>query len=710
MAPTSPRGLRSSSPISEPDTTPSLSLSSLPPLYVLPTHFSNDELFIFEEKLAEHEAPVTYDVSEAKIFLSKILQPKRAALELRSKGLWTEPSLETIAKTEESKGSTTGNERPSKRRKLRSASTSTSSSTATRSSSSDRESNTAIETTNKSGLSKSSISVIPELKDEVMVVKVEWLIESAEAGKILPAAPYVVYKARPTSKLKVTSQTAPIPKTVTYIKVTRDSSKSSGASKEHPEQRLPRTQEDATTLSLASAYNQRRTLGGNASGKIKPAPPPKLHRTTTSEFEGQENITIPEPPDWVKKNEIYACRRSTFPNPPNAAFIGELQKIKKARTLTLDEIGERAYATSIASISAYPYRFSHPKEILQLPGCDTRIATLWSEWRASAERDEDRFVPAARALEQDEHLKILATFYEIWGVGADTARKFYFTRGWKEIDDIVEFGWNELTRVQQIGVKYLSEFGIGIPRPEVEHINSIVLSHARKCHNIPGSAHNTDTDFVSIIVGGYRRGKPLSGDVDIILTHRSESYTRDLIIPLVQSLEQSNYITHTLTLNTTTSSRDQQTLPFRSSGHAGHGFDSLDKALCVWQTPNFDSAATTTTTTTTTTKTKTQNPNLHRRVDIIISPYKTIGCAVLGWSGATTFERDVRRWAKKEHFWKFDSSGIRDRGTGRVVDLEGGNKDAGAGAGGSGTWEEREKRVMEGLGIGWRPPTERWTG
>ena len=91
MGPKSPRPSTSSpQPVQTPPS--ALSLSFLPPLYILPTHFSNDELFLVEEELGGHDAPLTYDVNEAKIFLGKVLKPKRAALELRAKGLWTEPS------------------------------------------------------------------------------------------------------------------------------------------------------------------------------------------------------------------------------------------------------------------------------------------------------------------------------------------------------------------------------------------------------------------------------------------------------------------------------------------------------------------------------------------------------------------------------------------------------------------------------------------
>ncbi len=327
----------------------------------------------------------------------------------------------------------------------------------------------------------------------------------------------------------------------------------------------------------------------------------------------------------------------------------------------------------------------------------------------------------------------LRLFWNIWGVGPDTARRFYFEHGWRELDDVVEFGWAGLTRVQQIGVKYYDEFLDKIPRKEVEDIRDVILRHARRVLDIPEERFGSSEDAECVIVGGYRRGKESSGDVDVVLSHRDESKTKDLVVDIVHSLEEEGWITHTLTLHTTTSDRGQATLPFRAQGHTGHGFDSLDKALCVWQDPNFedDEEAVLQDEDKEEPKPRKKNPNIHRRVDIIISSWRTVGCAILGWSGGTTFQRDIRRYVSKVHGLKFDSSGVRNRGNGQVLDLEGprpkGNEiiemllrgekfekedeiwkrsewDDGD------TWEDRERRVMEGLGIGYRPATERCTG
>jgi len=392
---------------------------------------------------------------------------------------------------------------------------------------------------------------------------------------------------------------------------------------------------------------------------------------------------MPEPPDWVKKGLKYACQRSTPPNPPNNDFIEQLKSIRLGRILTEDEVGVRAYSTAIAAIAAYPYKLRAAKEILSLPGCDVKIANLWIEWS-----ENDEHIEAVTQLENDETMKVLRLFYNIWGVGATTAREFY-DRGWRDLDDVVEYGWSTLSRVQQIGVKYYDEFQQGIPRTEVEAIRDKILEHARRVR---------DERVEVLVVGGYRRGKEESGDVDVIVSHRELDATANLVTDIVASLETEGWVTHTLLLSLHSTARGQATLPFRGGVRGGHGFDTLDKALVVWQDPVWstreqDLAA----------DARAKNPNVHRRVDIIISPWRTVGCAVCGWSGGTTFQRDLRRYVRHVHGWKFDSSGVRDRSSGRVIPLEGPN-------GVQGSMVDAEKMVFKGMGLEWKDPTERWTG
>ncbi len=315
-------------------------------------------------------------------------------------------------------------------------------------------------------------------------------------------------------------------------------------------------------------------------------------------------------------------------------------------------------------------------EVERLPGCSTKIAGVWDGWR------DKGFVQEVEDAKTDVKLSVLKLFYDIWGVAETTAREFY-NKGWRDTDDVVEYGWDTLTRVQQIGVKFYDEFQLKIPRAEVESIGHIISQHANKLRE----------GFQMVIAGSYRRGKKESGDVDVILSHPNPAHTLDFIELIVGSLENDGYITHTLTISTKNSERGQIPVSWKGEARkAGAGFDTLDKALVVWQDPAWDRSTS-----------QQKNPNPHRRVDIIISPWNTAGCAVLGWSGATTFERDLRRYTKHEKKLKFDSSGVRSRADGRWVDVES-DLD-----GPAPDMLTAEKRVFSNLGLEWRPPEERCT-
>lgn len=244
--------------------------------------------------------------------------------------------------------------------------------------------------------------------------------------------------------------------------------------------------------------------------------------------------------------------------------------------------------------------------------------------------------------------------------------------------------WESLSPNKQIGLKYLEDFTEHkIPRPEVERIGATVLEYARKVR--------PSTRWQMVITGGYRRGKPESGDVDVVLTHPDEDMTLDLIDDLIVSLSDDGWMINKLMRAEGNSKRGQEPLALKDRAPESDtriGFCTLDKALIVWQDADLARHP------------KSGVENWKRRVDIIITPWKTAGCAIIGWSGGTTFERDLRRYCRKEKGYKFDSSGIRRLSDGEWMDFEKDGK----------TLEEKEKLTFEGLGLKWLGPESRCTG
>ncbi|KAL9639643.1 MAG: hypothetical protein Q9164_000799 [Protoblastenia rupestris] len=697
-----------------------LDLSVLPTVYLLTSHLSSEEQHEAEDLLSSGGAPLTYDIKEANLILGNISRARRAKLELQWKGVH-------VVEDEEQERFGGDRSTPArKKRKIEGLRSKPDKAAIVVASSSETGSETGDDAPASQSFSQLSISQTSEshasgkqspeksgpfmpftakfFKDVLLVLRLEWLHQSVAAGEFLSLNPYILYEARLDGQMASAAKDDPIMKLPESAPVTpnvKDMRANQGNSKgiieraktdEKPVKKAFRKRDrikeaadkDFVGRSFSSSTQATKAL---LSKSFHSRPTHLLHQTTSEHDEDGVSVFLPPMPDWVVQNKIYSCERATPLDSPNKDFIAQLKQIKLARLLTLDEIGVRAYSTSIASLAAYPYRLQSTEEILALPGCDQKIAHLFHEYKTN-----DGHIKAVTDLEADPALSVLREFYEIWGVGGVTAREFYYDKGWRDLDDITEFGWKTLSRVQQIGLKYYDEFQLKIPRAEVESIAATISKHAKRV---------TDPNIETIIVGGYRRGKPESGDVDVILSHRNQALTLDLVSQVVKSLEKEGWITHCLTLNLTNTKRNQEPLPVRTGTLGGHGFDTLDKALVVWQDANWptktaDLAA----------NPKTKNPNPHRRVDIIISPWRTVGCAVSGWTSGTTFQRDLRRYAKKVKGWKFDSSGVRERATGAWVDLEGWRDEKTRCEG----WEEAERRVFEGMGLVYREPWDRCTG
>jgi DNA polymerase IV len=685
-----------------------LDLSRLPPIAIFTAHLKDEEERTLKETLRQYDAPLTTDVSRAKVFIGKVGTKRRAEFELRSRKLVVEEAaapkrlaspvkVETHANKRRKVGETSARSRPANDGDSTTEDEAQDDSETEDEASNNRKHYTPLSSPTRSEKDMQTVSIFENtLKDDVIwVIKFDWVEACVNAGHLLPLGDSLVYKGKVTERPKSLN-----PKSIRDIFSSKPTAAPASqtllATRPHPVQDiLNRAKSDAPTTSKKSTY-QAPKFGNHASRRFEgkafaPSSQPAGHsyasqaanllQQTTSEYEGEDSET-PQPPDWVKRGVKYACQRFTPANGPNEDFLDQLKKIRTARTLIDDDIGVRAYSTIIASIAAYPYKLSHPREIAQLPGCDEKTAVLFVEWKNTGK------IQAVEEYENDEAMKVLRSFYDIWGVGAKTARHFYYNNHWTELDDVIEYGWNDLDRVQQIGVKYYDEFLVPIPRDEVEQIGAVVREHAVRLR---------DERITVTIVGGYRRGKIASGDVDMIVSHPDLESTAGLVKEIVESLEEAEWITHTLTMTLTNTNRGQHALPFRSVKGTGVGFDTLDKALVVWQDPGWptrgqDLAE----------NPKAKNPAIHRRVDIIIAPWRSVGCAVMGWSGGTTFQRDLRRYAKAIKGWKFDSSGIRSRSTGEAIMLEGSD-------GVDGTPEDAEKKVFEGLGLEFIPPEYRVT-
>lgn len=124
--------------------------------------------------------------------------------------------------------------------------------------------------------------------------------------------------------------------------------------------------------------------------------------------------------------------------------------------------------------------------------------------------DTGKLSEIERRENQIEAVKELSSIY---GIGPVKASEFYTKYSIKNINDLVKAnkqGKIELTDQMKLGIKYKDVLINKIPHILIARLDIFVYNKLQKI----------DKNFISIICGSYRRAKPYSSDVDILITNK----------------------------------------------------------------------------------------------------------------------------------------------------------------------------------------------
>ncbi|KAI5988094.1 hypothetical protein EDD15DRAFT_2172942 [Pisolithus albus] len=373
---------------------------------------------------------------------------------------------------------------------------------------------------------------------------------------------------------------------------------------------------------------------------------PELHaRLQPPLFRDPEETLDPRDAAALDYTSRYSCQRGSPLTCPNQGLVRELDIIRRCRFVEGEERSMLSYARAIAV--TYPNPIGAEKlqsEVSRLPFLGQKILSMIEEYTQSGE------IPEAQTILSSPRFQSLSAFTTIYGIGPHTARKLYALglRTLEELDRYYEVMPGDAstetlshfvsdrhhdeeatTEISiKVGLALRHDFGQLISRGEAEEINRVVMQVLASIQE----------GCKSLIVGGYRRGKPQSNDVDIVITHSDSNSgsekVKGLSKKLVQALHEQNIVTHVMHL-----SGFHQHNALRT-----HHWDSLEKALTVFCLPSGPGGR-----------------RIHRRVDLIFAAPEVFWTAVVGWTGSTMFQRDLRLWAKQQKAMKFDSSGISRR-------------------------------------------------
>ncbi|TBU40726.1 Nucleotidyltransferase [Dichomitus squalens] len=397
-----------------------------------------------------------------------------------------------------------------------------------------------------------------------------------------------------------------------------------------------------------------------------------------------ENLLPPDPPIPTKLETLdytsrYACQRPSPLVCVNQSLVRELDTIRHSRWLEGEDRSALSYERAASVIKAYPHKIRSLAQVVKLPFIGTKIGGLIEQYLNTGT------ILEAETTKGSERFQTLSLFASIYGIGPSTARRLYhlnlrtledleiyygverddvgrqgqiveveekpqhprWMRGQRAADDGLGDSWI------QVALGLREDLAKRIPRAEVEEMGRVVITEL----------NNLEPGCVSTIVGGYRRGKRESNDVDIVLTHPDASKVKGLCKSLVRRLHERGMVTHVMHL-----SGFHTHDPLRL-----HHWDNLEKALTVFILP----------------PTSPFYDGTRRRLDLIFALPEVYWTAVIGWTGSIMFQRDIRQWAKDKLGMKFDSSGITRRYDSKEF------------------YPKTEKEVFELLGLQWVDPTWR---
>jgi DNA polymerase beta len=237
----------------------------------------------------------------------------------------------------------------------------------------------------------------------------------------------------------------------------------------------------------------------------------------------QQNIPAPAAAGAVPTPPATPTRR----NATNVEIGSQLRALADRFNIQGETYRSSAMANAARAVERFPNTITDPDNQLKgIPGIGTGVLDRIREYLTTGKLAE--LAGIAEPTAKGEAIKELKTVY---GVGDASADKFYDS-GIHSVADLVN-AFNEkrinLTTNQELGLRYYDDFRKRIPRDEVTQIGNFILDVNKVL----------DPNNTGDIVGSYRRGRPDSGDVDVLITNPED---KNYLADIVAYLKEQNFL------------------------------------------------------------------------------------------------------------------------------------------------------------------------
>ncbi|XP_077162771.1 DNA-directed DNA/RNA polymerase mu isoform X2 [Paroedura picta] len=316
----------------------------------------------------------------------------------------------------------------------------------------------------------------------------------------------------------------------------------------------------------------------------------------------------------------YACQRHTPLAHKNQQLTGALEAMAEESLFCGSEGRSLAFSRAASVLKSLPWTVRSLKDLSSLPGIgehSRRIIQEVLEDGASAEVENVR---------QSERYQTMKHFTKIFGVGVKTAGRWY-QEGLRTISDL-QAHHAKLNNAQQAGLLHYRDLNSPVTCSEAEAIVQVVQKAVEQF------LHGASV----MLTGGFRRGKQTGHDVDLLITHPTEGQEVGLLSKVISWLDSQGFLLYHSTYRNTLQALEDEELSVSAAT-----MDRFDRCFSIFRLSSM---------------TWEHDCELNGsggahcrkavRVDLVVTPYSQFPFALLGWTGSKNFERDLRRFCKRE--------------------------------------------------------------
>jgi DNA polymerase beta len=209
-----------------------------------------------------------------------------------------------------------------------------------------------------------------------------------------------------------------------------------------------------------------------------------------------------------------------------------LEKMYKKETADKNTWKARAYAVVIKQIKANNNPIYSIDDLKDIKGLGKGISEKIQEIIETGKLKQ------AEEYNSNDNYIAINDLLRVHAIGPAKAKELVETHGIKNIADL-KLHTELLNDKQKMGLKYIDEFELRIPRKEMEKHDMFIHEMIKRIN----------PELVVEIVGSYRRGLKDSGDIDVLITDPSDKTDIDeLLKNLVKLMEKNKYLVDTFAL------------------------------------------------------------------------------------------------------------------------------------------------------------------